>query len=87
MRMVEVEFEGLELYVRFDRPDQGPSGIFAMRGRDNMGQYRYHKLECFSEKAAEEIEALGRARLAQELEDEREEARYVRETCYDTPYA
>ena len=87
MRMVEVEFEGLELYVRFDRLDDCPTGIFAMRGRDNMGQYRYHKLECFSEKATEEIEALGRARLAQELQDEAEEAKYIKETCYDTPYA
>lgn len=87
MRMVEVEFEGLELYVRFDRPDQGPNGIFAMRGRDNMGQYRYHKLECFSEAATKEIETLGSAQLAQELQDEAEEAKYIRETCYDTPYA
>lgn len=87
MRMVEVEFEGLELYVRFDRLHEKPSGIFAMRGRDNMGQYRYHKLECFSEAATQEIVTLGLAQLAQELQDEAEEAKYIKETCYDTPYA
>lgn len=87
MRMIEVEFEGLELYVRYDRDDEGPSGIFAMRGRDGMGQYRYHKLDCFNGAAEKEIKTLGWASLMQQLEDEREEARYVREACYDTPYA
>lgn len=87
MRMIEVSYEGLELYVRFDHTDGPCTGIFAMDGRDSLGQYKYRKLDCFTDAAAVEIKTLGHEQLMQELQDEEEEARYIKENCYDTPYA
>lgn len=86
MRLVPIEYRSLDLYVRFDRDDGEPTGIFAFAGKVSGKDTHTDLDEVFSAGAVEEIHDLGRASLAQVLEDEAAERQDQIDACWDTPY-
>lgn len=87
MRMICIDFEGLDLFVRFDRDDEAPDGIYAFTGRDRNGKDKYNLLkDVFRFSVEETIYEAASEKLKDTLQDEADEARYIAETCYDTPY-
>ena len=84
MKAIDIEYQSLDLTVFF--AETGAAEICAFAGRKG-GQDTYTTLTCFTPVAIAQITAKARAALHEHLADEAEEERFVRETCYDTPYA
>ena len=70
MRMIDIEYESLDLVVRFDRDDEGPQAIYAFAGQGRDGKDKYTSLDgVFTEGAEAQIFALAESKLADMLED------------------
>lgn len=86
MRMVPIEYRSLDLFVRFDRDDGEPTGIFAYAGKV-AGQHQYtDAAEIFVEAAVGDIHELAGVKLTEILADEAAERQDNIDRCWDTPY-
>lgn len=88
MRMIMIDYEGLDLFVQFNHDNQPPKGIYAFGGTDRITKKdKYNCLDdVFRPDVEEQIYSVATEKLKETLQDEADEARYIAETCFDTPY-
>jgi len=87
--LLAITYKSLDIFVSFSelyRPT-----FYAFAGTDRVTkQDKFEELNCFTEAALVELHKLADEALKQHLEDQAEEAAYMRDLrsqCCDTPYA
>jgi hypothetical protein len=71
MRMIPLDYESLDLFVRME--DCTPEGIYAFQGRDRQGRDRYNDItDLFTQKVIDDIYEHAETKRQEIEQDERE---------------